>query len=228
MPSLLHSVPLLEVSLLPGLLIPYFSEVMKNSLIIVAVFIFGIMGALFSLIPDFLLNSKLSNYVLYGLMFFVGVSIGADKNGWSVIKQVRFKIILVPLSVITGTFIGVSLVSVLIKDISLRDSLAIGSGFGYYSLSSIFITKLAGSVLGVVALLSNIMREVATLLLTPLLARYFGKLAPIAAGGATSMDTTLPVITKFSGIEYAIIAVFNGTVLTVLVPFLVTFILTVF
>lgn len=201
---------------------------MKNSLIIVGFFICGIIGSLLGFLPDFLLNSKLSNYALYGLMFFVGVSIGADKNGLSVIRKVKFKILLVPLSVILGTLIGVSVVSIFIKDIGLRESLAIGAGFGYYSLSSIFITKLAGSVMGVIALLSNIMREVTTLLLTPVFVKYFGKLAPIASGGATSMDTTLPVITKFSGVEYAVIAVFSGTVLTILVPFLVTFILTVF
>ena len=63
--------------------------------------------------------------------------------------------------------------------------------------------------------------------MTSVFVKYFGKLAPIASGGATSMDTTLPVITKFTGTEYAIIAVFSGTVLTIIVPFLVTFILTV-
>jgi len=212
----------------PGLPTHFFSGKMKSSLIIVGFFFCGIMGGLFSLVPEFLQNKDLSNYVLYGLMFFVGVNIGTDKNGWSIIKKVKFKILLVPLSVITGTLSGVAFISVFIKEISLKDSLAIGSGFGYYSLSSVFITKLAGSVLGVVALLSNIMREIAALLLAPLFVKYFGKLAPIAAGGATSMDTTLPVITKFSGMEYAIIAVFNGTVLTIIVPFLVTLILTVF
>ena len=203
------------------------SKIMRISLIIVGSFICGIFGGLFSLIPEFLQNDELSSYVLYGLMFLVGVNIGSDKTGWKIIKKVKFKILLVPLSVIIGTFVGVSVISMFIKEISLRESLAIGSGFGYYSLSSIFISKIAGSVLGVVALLSNILREIATLLMTPLFLKYFGKLAPIAAGGATSMDTTLPVITKFSGIEYAIIAVFSGTILTIIVPFLVTFILTV-
>jgi len=211
-----------------GVPISYFSGRMKGSLIIVGFFICGIIGGLFSFIPEFLQDSKLSTYVLYGLMFFVGISIGYDKNSWKIIKKVKLKIVLVPLSVIIGTLIGVSVISVFVKGISLRDSLAIGSGFGYYSLSSIFISKIAGSVLGVIALLSNIMREVATLLMTPLFAKYFGKLAPIAAGGATSMDTTLPVIAKFTGTEYAIIAVFSGTLLTIIVPFLVTFILTAF
>ncbi len=79
--------------------------------------------------------------------------------------------------------------------------------------------------LTVIALISNISREIFTLLATPFLVKYFGTLAPIASGGATSMDTTLPIITKFLGKEYAIISVFSGVVLTILVPFLVTFIL---
>jgi len=201
---------------------------MRGSLIIVLSFICGIIIGLFIFIPEFLRDDELSNFVLYGLMFFVGINIGADKNSWRIIKKVKLKIVLVPLSAIIGTLAGVSVISIFIRDITFRESLAIGSGFGYYSLSSIFISKIAGSVPGVVALLSNIMREVATLLMAPLFVRYFGKLAPIAAGGATSMDTTLPVITKFTGTEYAIIAVFSGTVLTILVPFLVTFILTAF
>jgi uncharacterized membrane protein YbjE (DUF340 family) len=80
----------------------------------------------------------------------------------------------------------------------------------------------------VTALLSNILREIITLLATPILVLYFGKLAGIASGGATSMDTTLPVITRYSGKEWSIIAVFSGVVLTILVPFLVTFILKYF
>ena len=105
--------------------------------------------------------------------------------------------------------------------------MAVGAGFGYYSLSSVFITQLHSHSLGVVALLSNIFREVATLLATPILVSYFGNLAGIASGGATAMDTTLPIISKYSGKEYAIIAVFSGIVLTILVPFLVTVILTI-
>jgi uncharacterized membrane protein YbjE (DUF340 family) len=68
-------------------------------------------------------------------------------------------------------------------------------------------------------------REFITLIGTPLLARYFGRLAPIASGGATSMDTTLPVITRSVGTDYAVISVVNGVVLTALVPLLITAIL---
>ena len=198
---------------------------MKNSLIIVGFFAIGIILGLYSLVPDVIIRNDLSAYALYILMFLVGIGIGADRKAWEILKNARLKIVLVPLTVIIGTLIGVSFISLFLKDITLRDSLAVGAGFGYYSLSSIFIGQISGKALGVVALISNISREIITLLGTPLLLRYFGKLAPIASGGATSMDTTLPIITKFTGKEYAIISVFSGVVLTILVPFLVTFIL---
>ena len=73
------------------------------------------------------------------------------------------------------------------------------------------------------ALLSNIMREIIALLGAPLLVKYFGKLAPISVGGATTMDTTLPIITRCSGKEFVIISIFHGFVVDFSVPFLVTF-----
>ena len=76
--------------------------------------------------------------------------------------------------------------------------------------------------MGTVALLANIMREIITLLGAPLMVKWFGKLAPISAGGATSMDTTLPIITKCSGESFTILSIFHGFVVDFSVPFLVT------
>jgi len=198
---------------------------MKNSLIIVGFFVLGILAGMHNLVPQAMLKNDPSTYALYLLMFLVGVGIGADRKAWEVLKNAKLKIVLVPLTVIMGTLLGAAAVSPLLKNVSLRESLAVGAGFGYYSLSSIFIGQISGKTLGVVALISNILRETITLLSTPLLLKYFGQLAPIASGGATSMDTTLPVITRFTGKEYAVISVFSGVVLTMLVPFIVTFIL---
>ena len=200
---------------------------MRNSLLIVGFFIAGIFGGYYSLLPTIILEKDISLYVLYTLMFLVGISIGANRKTWAVIRNARIKIFVVPLTVVFGTFAGVIVSSFFINSVSVRESLAVGAGFGYYSLSSVLIGQLRCEALGVIALMSNITREIITLLFTPFLAHYFGKLAPIASGGATSMDVTLPVITRYVGSEYAIIAVFSGIVLTILVPFLVTFILTV-
>ncbi|MCK5028170.1 MAG: lysine exporter LysO family protein [Bacteroidales bacterium] len=198
---------------------------MKGSLIILAFFTGGLLLGMYELLPDQLLNNDYSMYALYILMFLVGIGIGSNKKSLEVIKSVNLKIILVPISVITGTYIGVAVFSLIQDNLSLVESLAIGSGFGYYSLSSILITEISGETLGVIALLSNISREIITLLFTPVFAKYFGKLAPISSGGATSMDTTLPIITKYIGSDYAIISVFSGVVLTILIPFIIAIIL---
>lgn len=198
---------------------------MKSSLIVVTFFIAGVLAAFFSPFPGFLLEPRVGVYGLYLLMFLIGTSIGGDKKIREAIKKINIKIILVPLSAIAGTLLGVALVSFFISGITLKESLAVGCGFGYYTLSSILITQISGEALGTLALLANIFREIITLLTVPILVKYFGKIAPISSGGATAMDITLPIITKFTGKEYAVISIFSGAVLTILAPVLITIIL---
>lgn len=197
---------------------------MIGSIIIVLFFSAGVFAGINGISLSFLKINDPGTYALYMLMFLVGIGIGSDSQVWNVLKKMSFKIFFVPLTVIVGTLAGVLICSFFLKEIGTLDILAIGSGFGYYSLSSVIISKIRTDTLGVTALLSNITREIFTLLATPLLVRYFGRLAPIASGGATSMDTTLPVIAKYSGKEYAVISVFSGVVLTILVPFIITLI----
>ena len=122
-----------------------------------------------------------------------------------------------------GTLLGAGVAAPLLRDCTLGDTLAVGAGFGYYSLSSIFIADLRGAELATVALLCNILREIFTLLAAPLVARWFGPLAAVSIGGATTFDTTLPIITRAAGRPYAVVSIFHGCVLDFSVPFLVTF-----
>lgn len=200
-------------------------KIMKNSLIIVVFFAIGVMLGMLHILPKFLVENELSSYALYLLIFLVGIDVGSDSSSWKMLKSHNFKLFLIPLTTIIGTLLGAGLISFAFHSLSIKDSLAVGAGFGYYSLSSIIISQMAGKTLGVIALLANITREIFTLLFTPILEKVFGKLAPIVSGGATSMDTTLPIISRYSGKNYSLISVFHGTVLTILVPIIVTFIL---
>lgn len=200
---------------------------MKGSITIVSFFIAGVLLGRFIDIPAILTAEAPTLYALYALMFLVGISIGSDKKALQALKQQNLKIILVPLATIIGTLIGSALISFALSGRSITDCLAVGSGFGYYSLSSIFITQYKGAELGTIALVSNITRELLALLAAPLLIRYFGKLAPISAGGATTADTTLPIITKFCGKEFVIISIVHGITVDLSVPFLVTFFCTI-
>jgi uncharacterized membrane protein YbjE (DUF340 family) len=201
---------------------------MKSSLIILSCFALGVIAGRFGLLPAAFLEDDWSLVALYALVFLVGVGVGTDRSAWDVVRELRFRVFLIPASVVVGTAAGVSVCAALLPGLSLADSLAVGAGFGYYSLSSIIIAKAGLTALSVVALLANLSREILTLVLTPVLSRYVGKLAPIASGGATAMDTTLPIITEFSGKQYAMISVASGTLLTVLVPLLVKAVLLAF
>jgi uncharacterized membrane protein YbjE (DUF340 family) len=198
---------------------------------VVAFFAVGALTGWSGYAPKAFIEGAVSIHVLYALMIQVGMSIGSDKKLKDIIKSIRPSFLLLPVGTIVGTLLFVALANMFIGDMPLTDSLAVGAGFGYYSLSSVLITEIKGASVGVdyaaqlgtVALMSNIMRELMVLLFSPLLCSFFGKLAPIASGGATSMDSTLPVITAVCGKEMVFVSIFHGILVDFSVPFLVTF-----
>lgn len=192
-----------------------------GSLVIVAFFVAGCVVGLFA--PLDLAGSRISAYVLYALMFCVGVTLGNDRTLAGRVRRLDPRLALLPVATAVGTLAGAALAAPLLAQWSLADSLAVGAGFGYYSLSSIFIADLRGPELATIALLCNVMRELFTLLAAPLVARWCGPLAAVSIGGATTFDTTLPIITQAAGRPYAVVSVFHGCVLDFSVPFLVTF-----
>lgn len=196
---------------------------MKGSLIIVGFFILGIAAGLSGMVPESIIDGDLTFYALCALLLCVGIGIGSDRNIVTKFKSLDVRMALLPLGTALGTFAGSLVVSFILSGRSPLDCLAVGSSFGYYSLSSIFITEYKGAELGTIALLANIIREMVTLLLSPVLAKAFGPLAPISSGGVTSMDTTLPIIMASSGEQYSAVSIFHGFILDFSIPFLVTF-----
>ncbi|MDO9153084.1 MAG: lysine exporter LysO family protein [Paludibacter sp.] len=194
---------------------------MKGSLIILSFFATGLLLGLYRLFPVAWLQYEYSFYVLAALMFSVGFSLGHQPDTIKQFRRIHSRVLFLPLMTILGTWFGVIIISFFSK-YTISDYLAVGSGFGYYSLSSILITEYKGIELGTIALLANIFREIITLLFAPLMVKYFGKLSPIAAGGATTMDTTFPIIIRSSGKEYSIVSIYHGFVMDISVPFLVT------
>ena len=195
---------------------------MKGSLIVVGFFVLGVCLGRLDLAPALLMDSRVTVAALCCLLFCVGMSIGSNDNIVSEFRSLNPRLALLPVATILGSFAG-SLVAWLFSQYrGVTDCMAVGSGFAYYSISSIFITQYRGAELGTVALLENIYREILTLLIAPLLAKVFGPLAPISSGGATTMDTTLPIISQTCGQQYVVVSLFHGFVVDFSVPFLVT------
>lgn len=195
---------------------------MKGSLVIVGFFLLGIVAGRWFGLPDTLPLSQVSFAALCALMGCVGFTVGHDPATLARFRTLHPGVALLPLCTVVGTLAGSAAASLLTPH-SAAEGMAVGAGFGYYSLSSILITGSKGPELGTIALLSNIIRELITLLGAPLLVRWFGTLAPISAGGATTADTTLPIITRASGDEMAVVSIYHGFVVDFSVPFLVTF-----
>ncbi len=202
---------------------------MKGAFFIVFFFLCGIAVGTQELIPDSL-SSDLLSYSLYIMLVLAGMSMGFDTKNFLIIKEFGLRILLIPIGSVIGTVLGAFLAFALLQalnyDISFRDTLGVGAGFGYYSLSSVMISNFGNAELGSVALIANVSRELLTLLFAPIMIRMAGGLAPVAAGGATTMDTCMPVIARYAGEQYAIMGIFSGMVLSITVPIFVTAIFT--
>ena len=117
---------------------------MKGSLLVLSMFFVGcVLGYVWNFSGWELGDTHhLSMYILYALMFQVGVSIGGGEDFKELLRGFRPKMLLIPLATIGGTLLFSALVSVLLTRWSVFDCLAVGSGLGYYSLSSILIMEL--------------------------------------------------------------------------------------
>lgn len=177
----------------------------------------ALVGHLYS--PGF---GNLYELVLYLLILIIGIDLGQNFRLKEIRRMGRLAIKL-PLATLTGSLLGGLLASLLLG-IGLRWGLAVAAGCGWYSLTGPLIAQYS-AVYGTLGFLANLTREMFTVLLYPLAIKRVGKEAAVSMGGATTMDTTLPLMTKFGGSEVALIAFVHGFVLTALVPFVVPFIL---
>lgn len=200
---------------------------MKNNLIVLAIFGIGCLAG-----AGFQPEADMHNWslcILYALMLQVGIGIGSNRGLQQELKKLSPKMLLVPAATIIGTLAFSAAASLLLSQWSVFDCMAVGSGFAYYSLSSILITQFKepsiglqlATELGTIALLTNIIREMMSLVGAPLIRKYFGQLAPISAAGVNSMDVLLPSITRCAGKEVMPIAIFHGILIDLSVPFFV-------
>ena len=160
--------------------------------------------------------------ILYILMFLVGISIGLNRGIVSKIKEYHIGIFVIPAGIIAGSLAG-GIVSGLLTGLSLEQSTAIASGMGWYSLAGVTIGNLAGAQAGSIAFLSNLLREIFSFFSIPWISKNLNYYTCIAPAGATSEDTTLPMMIRCTNGETVVLSVFNGVICSAAVPFLISF-----
>lgn len=194
---------------------------MKESFIVLACFLLGIIIGHIELVPKGLIYEGLATCIVYFMLFTVGMTIGINSQAWQVIRSLKGKILLVPLGILVGTLLGAVISWFILQNIFLRDVIAVASGLGYYSLSSMLVTQFTTPDLGALTLLVNIAREIIAMTFAPLFIRLVGGLGPLSVAAASS-ELCIPIIARTSGELNTILAIFSGAVLTICVPIIIT------
>ncbi len=162
----------------------------------------------------------ITDWALYFTIWTVGLDLGRSGKTLRKIGSMGWKVFLAPLGVALGSILGSAIGGILLG-FPLNEASAVGAGFGWYSLSGVLLSQIYSVKIGAIAFLSNVFRELIAVISIPYLARKVGPLAAVAPGGATAMDTTLPVIAASAGSHTALIGFVSGLCLTTVVPFLV-------
>lgn len=231
------TVALLEKLFTKNLKVPFVKEIevktdpqphpYRMTFIIVGGFFCGVLIG-FAVIPsgvsEFL--PILTNWALYFTIFAVGIDLGQNQEMWKQFISIGRFVFLAPLGIALGSVLA-GMITGKLLGWSFWEGGAVGAGFGWYSLSGVMISEIHSVGLGTIAFLSNVLREILAIIMIPFLAGRIGKLALIAPGGATTMDTTLPIIASVGPPGIALIAFVNGIVLSSVVPILVPFLLSI-
>lgn len=178
----------------------------------------GLAGGAWPVSASFLVPlSAYSDGLLLLLMLSVGVSVGMRRGLLTIIRHYHVKILVIPAGIIAGSLAGGALLA-LATDWPLGPALSVAGGLGWYSLSGAAVSRLAGPEIGSIAFLASLLRELFSFFLIPFLARGLNGWTAIAPAAATSEDTTLPMLIRYTNEETAVFAVVNGILCSAAVP----------
>lgn len=177
-----------------------------------------------NLFANSLISDYLFDFSLVLLLFVMGLTFGSDKEAIIRMKKAGLKILVFPFSVALGSILG-GLVGGLILGINIFASMAVSAGYGWYTLAGPLVGRLFGAEFLALGFTVNFLRELLTIVTISLTVKI-DKYMPIAIGGATTMDTTLPVIVRYCGSEALITAFSSGFTLSLIAPFTITAIAT--
>ena len=161
-----------------------------------------------------------SEAVLYALMFFVGISVGGSRGLLGKLRQYHVRVLIIPAGIVAGSVLG-GLVCAPLAGMSLPTGAAVASGLGWYSLAGVMMTDIAGAQVGSITFLANLLRELVSFFSIPWIAKHLNYPTCIAPAGATSEDTTLPMLIRCTNGETVVLSVLNGVICSALVPVLI-------
>ncbi|BES80973.1 LysO family transporter [Pyrodictium abyssi] len=156
--------------------------------------------------------------LLVVLVFAAGLAIGGQLPGQRMrLRSAGLQGLLLAVATLVSSAASAAVVAAVTGLAPPRPAAAIGAAAGWYSLAGPALARIDPG-LGVVAFLANLFRESLHIALYPALARRGLRLQAIAVGGATTMDTGLPVVALHGGAYEAAVALVHGVALTLAAP----------
>lgn len=154
------------------------------------------------------------------LLLMIGI-IGADLAQIRLSRQwVSPAMLALPGLVVVGSMLGGALVAWLV-DVPLKAGLALSSGYGWFSLSSVMVAEALGKAYGTMALSIDLLRELLAFVILYAVGRWW-PVVGLAAAGATAMDSSLPIIKQVCSPSVIPMAMVSGFLLTLLAPFMMS------
>ena len=146
-------------------------------------------------------------WALYVLLALVAFDLPLS---WSGLRAVW-----VPLTSAVAGALAAGVIFAVASGIALNVSMATVLAFGWYTLAGPLVLARAGALLGLLAFLTNFLRENLTMVFSPVVGRRLRGEGLAALGGATAMDTTLYFVTRYGDRNAGSLALASGLILTV-------------
>ena len=156
-------------------------------------------------------------WALYALLALVAFDLPLS---WSGLRSVW-----VPLTAAVAGALVAGAVFAVIAGVALTVAMATALAFGWYTLAGPLVLARAGALLGLLAFLTNFLRENLTMVLSPVVGGRLRGEGLAALGGATSMDTTLYFVTRYGDRNAGSLSLASGLILTVAASLILPFVL---
>jgi uncharacterized membrane protein YbjE (DUF340 family) len=162
--------------------------------------------------------ATISEYALMLMLFLVGIQL---RSSGMTLRQITInrRGMLVALVSLCSALVG-GVIAAWVLGLPVKTGLALASGFGWYSLSGILMSESFGPVIGSAAFFNDLLRELITIMLIPLLITRQRSMT-LGLSGATSMDFTLPILQRTGGMEIVPAAIVHGFIMSLLAPILI-------
>lgn len=156
-------------------------------------------------------------WALYALLALVAFDLPLN---WTGLRSVW-----VPLTAATAGALVAGALFAFLSGTALPVAMGTSLAFGWYTLAGPLVLARAGALLGLLAFLTNFLRENLTMVLSPVVGRRLRGEGLAALGGATAMDTTLYFVTRYGDWDAGSLALASGLILTVSASLIVPLVL---